>query len=66
MIHEGKNYSFVPSVNLELKLKILTYLMQLNPLKVKVEVNERELRNISKGQSVRVVFDSYPDGTRIR
>lgn len=62
MVHEGENYSFVPSVNSELKLKngIVT-LMQLNPLKVKVEVNERELRNISKGQSVRVVFDSYPD-----
>jgi len=36
-------------------------LMQLNPLKVKIEVNEKELPLIHKGNEVEVAFDAYPE-----
>ncbi|MGI6073238.1 MAG: efflux RND transporter periplasmic adaptor subunit [Fermentimonas sp.] len=62
MVQEGENYSFVPSVGDNLKMKSgIATLMQLNPLKVKIEVNEKQLNSISKGQSVEVVFDAYPN-----
>lgn len=62
MVNEGENYSFVPSVSADLKMKSgVATLMQLNPLKVKIEVNEKELNSIEKGQSVELNFDAYPD-----
>lgn len=62
MVEEGENYSFVPSVSSDMKVKSgIVTLMQLNPLKVKVEVNERESDAIRKGQSVDLSFDAYPD-----
>ena len=62
MVHEGENYSFVPSVSPDMKMKSgVATLMQLNPLKVNVEVNEKELNAIQKGQTVEVQFDAYPD-----
>jgi membrane fusion protein (multidrug efflux system) len=39
---------------------ILT-IRQLNPLKIIIEVNEKEINSISRGQHADVVFDAYPD-----
>lgn len=62
MIEEGENYALMPSVSPDFKLKsgILT-LMQLNPLKVKIEVNEKNLRFVSKGTLAKMRFDAIPD-----
>lgn len=63
MIEEGENYALMPSLSSDFKLKsgILT-LMQLNPLKVKIEVNEKNLRFVSKGTLAKMRFDAIPDG----
>ncbi|MEA4905327.1 MAG: efflux RND transporter periplasmic adaptor subunit [Petrimonas sp.] len=62
MVNEGENYSFVPSVSPDLKMKSgIATLMQLNPLKVKIEINEKELNAVRKGQSVGFTFDAYPN-----
>lgn len=62
MVQEGENYSFVPSVSPDLKMKSgIATLMQLNPLKVEIEINEKELNTIHKGQTVEFTFDAYPD-----
>lgn len=62
MVHEGENFSFVPSVSTDLKMKSgIVTLVQLNPLKVSIEINEKELKSIQKGQHVELVFDAYPD-----
>lgn len=62
MVNEGENYSFVPSVSADLKVKSgIATLMQLNPLKVSIEVNEKELDAIRKGQTVEFIFDAYPN-----
>ena len=62
MINEGENASIMPSLGDDLKVKggVVT-LMQLNPLKVSIEVNEKELSSVAKGQSVDLYFDAYPD-----
>ncbi len=62
MIEEGENYSLMPSISPDLKIKsgILT-LMQLNPLKVKIEVNEKNLRFVSVGTTAKIRFDAIPD-----
>lgn len=61
-VQEGENYTFVPSVSSDLKMQsgILT-IRQLNPLKIIIEVNEKEINSISRGQHADVVFDAYPD-----
>lgn len=62
MVNEGENYSFVPSVSPDMKMKSgIATLMQLNPLKVKIEINEKELSAVRKGQSVGLTFDAYPN-----
>jgi len=61
-VEEGENYSFVPSMSADLKIENgIVSLMQLNPLKVKIEVNEKELPLIHKGNEVEVAFDAYPE-----
>ena len=64
MVHVGENSSIAPSIGDDLKVKngVVT-LMQLNPLKVGIEVNEKQLNSISKGQTVDLFFDAYPDET---
>ncbi|WP_294070244.1 efflux RND transporter periplasmic adaptor subunit [Proteiniphilum sp. UBA1028] len=63
-VDEGENYTFVPSVSPDLKVQsgILT-IRQLNPLKIVIEVNEKEIALIRRGQHADVVFDAYPDET---
>ena len=62
MINVGENSSIAPSLGDDMSLKSgVVTLMQLNPLKVSVEVNEKELNSVSNGQSVDLFFDAYPD-----
>ena len=64
MVNEGENFSFVPSLSDDMKMRSgIATLMQLNPLKVSIEVNEKELNAINNGQSVDVHFDAYPEET---
>ncbi|MDD2513550.1 MAG: efflux RND transporter periplasmic adaptor subunit [Proteiniphilum sp.] len=60
-VQEGENYTFIPSVSSDLKVQggILT-IRQLNPLKIAIEVNEKEIGSISRGQQAEVSFDAYP------
>lgn len=62
MVNVGENFSFVPSLSDDLKMKggVVT-LMQLNPLKVSIEVNEKQLNSIKTGQLVDLFFDAYPE-----
>ena len=62
MVNEGENFSFIPSLSSDMKMKSgIATLMQLNPLKVSIEINEKELSSIVNGQTVSVHFDAYPD-----
>ena len=64
-LEEGENFMFLPNVdisrpNISLSSGIVT-LMQLNPLKVRIEVNEKDISKIHIGQSGNLTCDAYPD-----
>lgn len=62
LVNEGETYTFTPSLSNELKLESgIIELRQINPLKITIEVNEKELNYIEKGQSATIIFDAYPD-----
>lgn len=63
-VEEGENYTFIPSISSDLKVQggIVT-ICQLNPLKVVIEVNEKEISSIKYGQQAEMVFDAYPEDT---
>jgi membrane fusion protein, multidrug efflux system len=59
LVEEGENYFF--SINIEpgySHTSGILRLMQLNPLKVIIEVNEKDLHHFSKGRQVRVICDA--------
>ncbi|MCK9218755.1 MAG: efflux RND transporter periplasmic adaptor subunit [Bacteroidales bacterium] len=61
-VHEGENFSLVPSIdaqNISINAGILK-LMQLNPIKVNIEVSEKDLTKIKIGQTANVQLDAYP------
>ena len=65
LVEEGENYSLVPSVdqqNMSISNGIIK-LMQLNPLVVKIEVNEKDLARIKTGQEATLTFDGCPGET---
>jgi len=62
IVQEGENFFFSPSLkpgysNTSGIIKI----MQLNILNVEVDVNEKDISKIHKGQLAHLVFDAYPD-----
>lgn len=62
LVNEGETYAFTPSLSSDLKLESgIVEFRQINPLKVTIEVNEKELSHIKKGQSATITFDAYPD-----
>lgn len=64
LVNEGETYSFTPSVSDDLKLESgVVELVQVNPLKITIEVNEKELRHIAVGQSATITFDALPGDT---
>lgn len=62
LINEGETYAFTPSLSNDLKLVSgIIELQQMNPLRVTIEVNEKELSYIERGQAAFIIFDAYPD-----
>lgn len=60
-IEEGETFSIMPSLSNDLKLENgVLKLMQLNPIKISIEVNEKELGAITKGLKAAIIFDAYP------
>lgn len=63
MVNEGENYSLIPTVDQQ-KMVInngILKLMQLNPIKVSIEVNEKDLSKIKIGQTANVSADAFPE-----
>lgn len=62
-VKEGENFSFIPSgldmSNLSLASGIVK-LIQINPIKIEIEVNEKDLSQINKGQLAEITLDAYP------
>ncbi|MDP4281509.1 MAG: efflux RND transporter periplasmic adaptor subunit [Bacteroidota bacterium] len=64
-IHEGENFSLVPSVdaqNMTVSNGIVK-LMQLDPVKVCIEVGEKDLQGVRIGQKVSITADAYQGKT---
>jgi membrane fusion protein (multidrug efflux system) len=64
LVNEGENYLF--NINLEpgySKTSGILRLMKLDPIQVKIEVNEKDLEKLKKGQEVIVTFDAFPSST---
>ena len=64
LVNEGETYTFNPSITDNFKVENgIVELRQLNPLKVVLEINEKELGYIKSGQSVLIAFDAQPGDT---
>lgn len=62
LLEEGENFFF--TLNMEpgySNTSGILRLMQLNPVKVEIEVNEKELNHIKKGQRVDIIPDAFQD-----
>ncbi len=61
-VKEGENYSLLPSIdqqNMTVKTGIMR-LMQLNPVKITFDINEKDLSRIKTGQEVSLSVDAFP------
>ncbi len=64
IVKEGENYFFAPSLKPGYSTTSgIIKLMQLSELKVEIEVNEKEISKIKKGQKALIIFDAYPETT---
>ena len=64
LVNEGENYLF--NINLEpgySKTSGILRLMKLDPVQVKIEVNEKDLGKLQIGQAAVVTFDAFPSLT---
>ena len=62
LVKEGENFFFAPNLSPGYSMTSgIVQLMQLNTLKVKIDVNEKDISKINKGQKAEVVFDAYPN-----
>lgn len=65
-VKQGENYNFLPNINPGYSLNSgIVSLMKLNPLLVKVEVNEQNLKQVKLGQSVEILLPMLDDQVRI-
>lgn len=56
-VKQGENYNFLPNINPGYSLNSgIVSLMKLNPLLVKVEVNEQNLKQVKLGQTVEIAL----------
>jgi len=61
LVEEGENYLFSPSLKAGYSMTSgILQLMQLHPLKVKFEINEKDLPDLSENMDARVIFDAFP------
>jgi membrane fusion protein (multidrug efflux system) len=64
LVKEGENFLFSPSLKAGYShTSGIVQLMQLDRLKIKADVNEKDLFQIEEGQNCRVTFDALPDTT---
>lgn len=64
LVGEGENYAYIPTLTDGLKLENgIVQLQQLNPLKLVLEVNEKDLPRLVKGQKATLTVDAYPGHT---
>lgn len=62
LVKEGENYFFSPSLKSGYSMTSgIIQLMQLNPLIVTFDINEKELPLVKPGMEATVIFDAYPD-----
>lgn len=62
LVQEGENFFFAPNLSPGYSMTSgIVRLMQLSTIKVKIDVNEKDLSKIIKGQKANVVFDAYPN-----
>ncbi|MBE9466995.1 MAG: efflux RND transporter periplasmic adaptor subunit [Bacteroidetes bacterium] len=62
LVKEGENFFFAPNLSPGYSMTSgIVQLMQLNTLKIKIDVNEKDISKINKGQKAEVVFDAYPN-----
>lgn len=62
LVQEGENYLF--SINLDPSYSMtsgILRLMQLDPIKLSIEVNERDLPSITTGMEAQITMDAYPN-----
>lgn len=62
IVQEGENYLFAPSLKAGYSMTSgIIKLMQLDILKIEIEVNEKDISKIKIGQKADITFDAYPD-----
>lgn len=62
MVKEGENFLFSPSLKAGYSMTSgIIKLMQLDVLKVEIDVNEKDLSKIKPQQKAEVIFDAYPE-----
>ena len=62
LVKEGENFFFAPNLSPGYSMTSgIVRLMQLNTIKVEIDVNEKDISKIKKGQKAKLVFDAYPN-----
>jgi len=62
IVKEGENFLFAPSLKPGYSnTSGIVKLMQLNLLNVEIDINEKDLSKVSKGQKAKIIFDAYPN-----
>jgi len=62
LLEEGENFFFTLNVDPGYSnTSGILRLMQINPVKVEIQVNEKQLDKMQEGQKVRIIPDAFPD-----
>ncbi|MEA3447553.1 MAG: efflux RND transporter periplasmic adaptor subunit [Bacteroidota bacterium] len=62
LLEEGENFFFTLAMEPGYSnTSGILRLMQLNPVKAEIEVNEKDLTHLNEGQTVNIVADAFPD-----
>ncbi|MFC2104175.1 efflux RND transporter periplasmic adaptor subunit, partial [Bacteroidota bacterium] len=64
IVNEGENFFFAPSLKPGYSMTSgIIKLMQLDVLNIEIDINEKDISKIHKGQKSTVIFDAYPHKT---
>ncbi|MFO8068274.1 MAG: efflux RND transporter periplasmic adaptor subunit [Bacteroidales bacterium] len=62
LVNEGENFMFSPGLEIGLShTSGIVRLLQVNPLRVSFNVNEKDIRHLKKGMQAEIVIDAYPE-----